>query len=146
MVTGSASGYTPRVRTSAAVKIAVPVSRLTQPHTLSAGKTLLSPNGRYRLTQQAGGNPCHVDRRQAGPHLGPGGAQLPQRLERHLHEQGGVLPLHHHPRGREELGDPLRTPEIVRVALVRPVGQRADVVRADLKNLERLRSFVKDEA
>ena len=43
-------------RTSAAAKIPVPVSKLTQPHTLSAGQTLLAPNGRYRLTQQSDGN------------------------------------------------------------------------------------------
>ncbi|HEY8318417.1 MAG TPA: hypothetical protein VIG76_06260 [Amnibacterium sp.] len=56
VVTGSKTGYTPRAMTSAAVKIAVPVSRLTQPHTLSAGQTLLAPNGRYHLTQQSDGN------------------------------------------------------------------------------------------
>ena len=32
------------------------MSKLTQPHTLSAGQTLLAPNGRYRLTQQSDGN------------------------------------------------------------------------------------------
>ncbi len=56
VVTGSETGYTPRAMTSAAANIAVPVSKLTQPHTLSAGQTLLAPNGRYRLTQQSDGN------------------------------------------------------------------------------------------
>ena len=54
VVTGSPTGSPSR--TSAAVKIAVPVSKLIQPHTLRAGQTLVAPNGRYHLTQQSDGN------------------------------------------------------------------------------------------
>lgn len=55
-VSASASGYTPIVRTSAAMSIPVPVSALAIGHTLASGQTLLAPNGRYRLAQQADGN------------------------------------------------------------------------------------------
>jgi hypothetical protein len=55
-VTGTKAGYTTITRTSRSTSIPVPTSRLTEPHTLAVGKTLLAPNGRYRLTQQSDGN------------------------------------------------------------------------------------------
>lgn len=55
-VTGSEAGYTTITRTSRSTRIPVPTSRLTEPHTLATGRTLLAPNGRYRLTQQPDGN------------------------------------------------------------------------------------------
>lgn len=55
-VTGSRSGWTTIGRTSSSHAIRVPVSKLAERHTLTTGATLLSPNGRYRLTQQSDGN------------------------------------------------------------------------------------------
>ena len=55
-VTGTKAGYTTITRTSRSTSIPVPASRLTEPHSLATGKTLLAPNGRYRLTQQSDGN------------------------------------------------------------------------------------------
>lgn len=55
-VTGAKAGYTTVARSSHALTVATPVWRLNEPHSLAAGKTLLAPNGRYRLTQQTDGN------------------------------------------------------------------------------------------